>query len=75
MKGILQEVKLPTLPVKGFIQVGGLPALSMNDFLKYLKFCTRLYELILNNTPTVPQFGVIQESGDEDGDFLFIKKD
>jgi len=29
---------------------------------------------VLNNTHTVPQFGVIQDTGDEGGDFIFIKK-
>lgn len=29
---------------------------------------------VLNNSPNVPQFGVIQDSGDEGGDFIFIKK-
>ena len=28
---------------------------------------------VLNNTSTVPQLGVIQETGDEGGDFIFIK--
>lgn len=28
-----------------------------------------------NNAPSVPQFGVIQNVGDEGGDFIFIKKD
>ena len=28
---------------------------------------------VMNNTNTVPQFGVIQETGDEGGDFVFIK--
>ena len=35
---------------------------------------TRIYEPILNNSATVPQFGVIQGVGDEGGDFIFIKK-
>lgn len=29
---------------------------------------------VLNNTSTVPQFGVIQDTGDEGGDFIFIRK-
>lgn len=29
---------------------------------------------VLNNTNTVPQFGVIQDTGDEGGDFIFIRK-
>lgn len=29
---------------------------------------------VLNNSSTVPQFGVIQDTGDEGGDFIFIRK-
>jgi hypothetical protein len=29
---------------------------------------------VLNNTENVPQFGVVGNSGDEGGDFLFIKR-
>lgn len=29
---------------------------------------------VLNNTNTVPQLGVIQDTGDEGGDFIFIKR-
>jgi hypothetical protein len=29
---------------------------------------------VVNNTSTVPQFGVIQDAGDEGGDFIFIRK-
>ncbi|MBY0433616.1 MAG: caspase family protein [Cyclobacteriaceae bacterium] len=29
---------------------------------------------VMNNTNTVPQFGVIQETGDEGGDFIFLRK-
>jgi len=28
----------------------------------------------MDNSPNVPQFGVIQNVGDEGGDFIFIKK-
>ncbi len=33
-----------------------------------------LYTAVLNNTSTVPLYGVIQDSGDEGGEFIFIKK-
>lgn len=47
-----------------------------NDvFLSASKLFTRIYEPILDNAPTTPQFGVIQGAGDEGGDFFFIKKD
>jgi hypothetical protein len=29
---------------------------------------------VMNNSPNVPQYGVIQNVGDEGGDFIFIKK-
>jgi len=29
---------------------------------------------VLNNSPNVPQYGTIQNAGDEGGDFIFIKK-
>ena len=29
---------------------------------------------VLNNTHTVPQYGTIQDTGDEGGDFVFVKK-
>jgi|WetSurMetagenome_2_1015567.scaffolds.fasta_scaffold00024_27 hypothetical protein len=30
-------------------------------------------EAVMNNSPNTPQYGVIQETGDEGGDFIFIK--
>ena len=29
-------------------------------------------EAVLNNSPTEPQYGIIQNAGDEDGEFIFI---
>jgi len=54
-------------------------------FLKRLKENTRPYlsaeELfssfrvaVMNNSPNVPQFGEIQNTGDEGGDFIFLKR-
>ena len=31
-------------------------------------------EAVLNNSPNIPQYGVIQNTGDEGGDFIFIKR-
>ena len=46
-----------------------------NDvFLSSSKLFSRIYEPILNNTSTTPQWGIIQGAGDEGGDFIFIKK-
>lgn len=33
-----------------------------------------LSEAVLNNSPNVPQYRVIQDTGDEGGDFIFIKR-
>jgi hypothetical protein len=33
-----------------------------------------LYNAVINNTDTVPQYGVIQDTGDEGGEFIFIKR-
>jgi hypothetical protein len=44
-------------------------------FLPASALFTRIYEPILNNAPTTPQFGIVQGAGDEGGDFVFIKKD
>ena len=33
-----------------------------------------LSEAVLHNSPNVPQYGVIQDTGDEGGDFIFIKR-
>ncbi|GCC53209.1 hypothetical protein SanaruYs_34520 [Chryseotalea sanaruensis] len=44
---------------------------------KYISARQLFYGLetaVLNNTNTVPQFGVIQDTGDEGGDFIFIRK-
>jgi hypothetical protein len=44
---------------------------------KYLTTRQLFYSLetaVLNNTSTVPQLGVIQDTGDEGGDFIFIKR-
>jgi hypothetical protein len=44
-------------------------------FLPASLLYSRIYEPILNNASTSPQFGVVQGAGDEGGDFVFIKKD
>jgi hypothetical protein len=44
---------------------------------KYISARQLFYGLetaVLNNTSTVPQFGVIQDSGDEGGEFIFIRR-
>jgi Caspase domain len=50
----------------------------MENDVKYLssrELFSSLYNAVVNNTNSVPQYGVIQDTGDEGGDFIFIKKD
>jgi WD40 repeat protein len=44
------------------------------DYLTSRQLFDNLYTSVVNNTNTVPQFGVIQETGDEGGDFIFMKR-
>jgi hypothetical protein len=44
------------------------------EYLTSRKLFDDLYTAVVNNTNSVPQFGVIQETGDEGGDFIFIRK-
>lgn len=50
--------------------------LTENDakYLSSRELFNSLYNAVINNTNTVPQYGVIQDTGDEGGDFIFIKK-
>ena len=46
-----------------------------NDlFLSAQALFSRIYEPILYNAATTPQFGIIQGAGDAGGDFIFIRK-
>jgi len=45
---------------------------------KYLpseQLYTSLKDAVMSNSPNVPQYGTIQNVGDEGGDFIFIRKD
>lgn len=50
--------------------------LIQNDqkYLSSRELFYSLYNAVINNTSTVPQYGVIQDTGDEGGDFIFIRK-
>lgn len=67
---------LAEVPDKSFFLQQLVKVLSENEqeFLPAASIYSRLYEPVMNNTPTVPQFGVIQGAGDEGGDFIFIKR-
>lgn len=48
-----------------------------NNKEKYLsseQLFTSFRTAVLNNSPNVPQYGTIQNTGDEGGDFIFIKR-
>lgn len=67
---------LTTVPDESKFMEYFLKRLNENES-KYLTTRQLFYSFetaILNNTSTVPQFGVIQDTGDEGGDFIFIKK-
>jgi len=44
------------------------------DFLTSELLFSSFKTAVMNNSPTVPMFGVIQNVGDEGGDFVFIKR-
>ena len=43
-------------------------------FLAASQLFSQLEDPVGNNSPTTPQFGIIQNVGDEGGDFIFIRK-
>lgn len=45
------------------------------DFITSEQLFSRLRTAVLNNTPNVPQYGEVKNTGDEGGDFIFIRKD
>lgn len=43
-------------------------------YLSSEQLFTSFREAVMNNSPNTPQYGTIQNAGDEGGDFIFIKK-
>ncbi len=44
---------------------------------KYLaseQLYSSMKEAVINNSPNIPQYGTIQNVGDEGGDFIFIRR-
>lgn len=72
----LTSGNLTEVPDKSVFLKYLLKSLDENNdvFLPASALFARIYEPILNNAPTTPQFGVVQGAGDEGGDFVFIKK-
>ena len=49
-----------------------------NNFEKYLsseQLFSKIRLAVINNSKVLPQYGVIQEVGDEGGDFIFIQRE
>ena len=46
-----------------------------NKFLSSEELFSSFKIAVMNNSPNVPQFGEIQNVGDEGGDFIFVKKE
>lgn len=69
--GILQEVPDESIFVQYLIK-----RLRENNekFLPSESLFSSFKTAVMNNSPNVPQFGVIQNVGDEGGDFIFISR-
>ena len=69
--GILQEVPDESMFIKYLVK-----KLDENEerYLSSELLFSSFKITVMNNSPNVPQFGVIQNVGDEGGDFIFIKR-
>jgi len=47
---------------------------NTNDYLSAEELFTKMRVAVINNSQNLPQFGTIQNVGDEGGDFIFIKR-
>jgi hypothetical protein len=47
---------------------------NTNEYLSAEELFSKMRMAVINNSSNVPQFGTIQNVGDEGGDFIFIKK-
>lgn len=67
---------LKTVPNKSVFLKYLIDRLKKNDelYLTARKIFDRIEEPVMNNSKNVPQYGTIQEVGDEGGDFIFIRK-
>jgi WD40 repeat protein len=69
--GILQEVPDESVFIKYLVKRLGE---NEEKFLTSEFLFSSFKTAVMNNSPNVPQFGVIQNVGDEGGDFIFIKR-
>lgn len=69
--GTLQEVPDKSVFIEYFLK-----RLSENDkkYISSSELFGSFREAVLNNSPNIPQYGVIQDAGDEGGEFIFIKR-
>ena len=69
--GTLSEV-----PDKSVFMEYFLKRLSQNEekYTPALQLFSSFRTAVMNNSPNTPQYGTIQNAGDEGGDFIFIKK-
>ncbi len=67
---------LKTVPNKSVFLKYLIDRLTNNDelYLTARKIFDKIEEPVMNNSKNVPQYGTIQEVGDEGGDFIFVKK-
>ena len=47
---------------------------NTETYLSSQDLFTSFREAVLNNSPNTPQYGIIQDTGDEGGDFIFVRK-
>lgn len=48
---------------------------NTDNYLSSEQLFSSLRMAVINNSPNIPQYGTIQNVGDEGGDFIFIKRD
>ena len=68
---------LKTVPNKSVFLKYLIDRLTNNQdlYLTARSIFDKIEEPVMNNSKNVPQYGTIQEVGDEGGDFIFIRKD
>lgn len=67
---------LTEVPDKSVFMEFLVKRLEDNDekYLTSMDLYTRFREAVMNNTETMPQYGTIHNSGDEGGDFIFVRR-
>jgi len=75
-RGAMTSGTLNSVPDKSKFMEYLLKRLDNNQqqYLSAKQLFHQIETAVINNTSNIPQFGVIQNSGDEGGDFIFIKK-